>query len=68
MQSKHQWSRRGTEDEDGLILNAAGIVAGTKGLVLSGKAPGEVRGHWFWWSGLRKAHWSQFQKAAPEST
>lgn len=27
------------------ILNATGIVASTKGLVLSGKAPGEVWGH-----------------------
>lgn len=42
MQTKHQWSRCGTEDEDGLILNVTGIVAGTKDLVLSGKAPAEV--------------------------
>mgnify|MGYP001856431929 FL=1 len=45
MQTKLQWDRCGTEDEDGLILNATGIVAGTKDLVLSGKAPGEVWGH-----------------------
>ena len=66
MHTKHQGSVCGTGDEDGLILDTTGIVAGTEDLALHDKAPGEVLGLNLQRLCLRKTHWSQFQKA-PEA-
>lgn len=42
--TKHQGSVCGTGDEDGLILDTTGVVAGTEDWALHYKVPGEVLG------------------------
>lgn len=42
MHTKHQGSVHGTADEDGLVLDTIGIVAGTEDLVLRDKAHGDT--------------------------